>query len=72
MIILILVAKKLGGFKNHVISKFLSFSIFVYMIVGLTESVFYKNGFWMLIVISYGINNIINCIETEDNQLNNE
>ncbi|MDO6630528.1 O-antigen ligase family protein [Bacillus thuringiensis] len=72
VIILILVAKKLGGFKNHVISKFLSFSIFVYMIVGLTESVFYKNGFWMLIVISYGINNIIKCIETEDNQLNNE
>ncbi|MED0960076.1 MULTISPECIES: O-antigen ligase family protein [Bacillus] len=72
MVILIIVAKNLGYFKNHVISKVLSFSIFAYMIIGLTESVFYKNEFWMLIVISYGISNIIKCIETEDKQLNSE
>ncbi|MED1556524.1 O-antigen ligase family protein [Bacillus paramycoides] len=72
VVILIIVAKNLGYFKNHVISKVLSFSIFAYMIIGLTESVFYKNEFWMLIVISYGISNIIKCIETEDKQLNSE
>ncbi|HDR7703262.1 MULTISPECIES: O-antigen ligase family protein [Bacillus] len=66
IIILIMVAKNLGRFKNHVISKVLSFSIFAYMIIGLTESVFFKNELWMLIIISYGISNIIKCIEIEN------
>lgn len=59
LIILIVVGYKLNSNKNNLISKILSFSIFSYLIIGLTESVFYKKEFWILLVISYNIKYII-------------
>lgn len=59
LIILFVVSNKLSINKNHIISKILSFSIFAYMIIGLTESVFYKKEFWILIFISYSVEHII-------------
>ncbi|MDA1843948.1 hypothetical protein PDK16_18490 [Bacillus cereus] len=59
LIILFAVGNKLSIYKNHIISKTLSFSIFAYMILGLTESVFYKKEFWILLIISYSVGNII-------------
>ncbi|MED4006498.1 O-antigen ligase family protein [Priestia aryabhattai] len=59
LIILLVVGHKLNSNKDHILSKILSFSIFAYLIIGLTESVFYKKEFWILLVISYGIRHII-------------
>lgn len=60
IVIISIVQKKLDLFKDHIISKVLSFSIIAYMILGLTESVFNKIEFWLLMVISYNIDKIIN------------
>lgn len=59
VVILLKVAKNLAVFKKHIISQVLSFSVFAYMVLGLAESVFYKKEFWILLVISYGISNLI-------------
>ncbi|MDG0030624.1 O-antigen ligase family protein [Priestia sp. Y58] len=63
LIILLLVGHKLNSNKDHILSKILSFSIFAYLIIGLTESVFYKKEFWILLVISYGIRHIIRSLD---------
>lgn len=55
LILLLLVNQNLKLSKNHIFSKILSFSVFAYMVIGLTESVFYKKEFWILLIISYGI-----------------
>lgn len=60
LIILVLVQKKLDLYRQHIISRVLSFSIFAYLILGLTESVFSKIEFWILLVISYNVEKIIN------------
>ncbi|MFS8351790.1 O-antigen ligase family protein [Bacillus nitratireducens] len=69
LIILFVVGNKLSINKDHIISKILSFSIFAYMILGLTESVFYKKEFWILLIISYSVGNIIKSTDTDQNNL---
>lgn len=59
LILVLLVQKKLDLYKKHIYSKILSFSIFAYMILGLTESIFNRIEFWILLVISYNIDKII-------------
>ncbi|MGF9775894.1 O-antigen ligase family protein [Priestia aryabhattai] len=66
-LILLIVGKKLFLKRKHIFSKILSFSIFTYLIIGLTESVFYKIEFWILLIISYNIENIIK--HADDNKL---
>lgn len=58
-IMLLMIGQKLKQERKHVISKVLSFSLFAYMIIGLTESVFYRIEFWLLLVISYNIDKIV-------------
>ncbi|MFK4310809.1 O-antigen ligase [Bacillus sp. RC242] len=69
LIILFVVGNKLSINKDHIISKILSFSIFAYMILGLTESVFYKKEFWILLFISYSVGNKIKSTDTDQNNL---
>jgi O-antigen ligase len=57
--IVFIVGRKLSENSNHIYPRILSFSIFAYMVIGLTESVFNKTEFWILLVIGFGINNII-------------
>ncbi|NGY80497.1 O-antigen ligase family protein (plasmid) [Bacillus megaterium] len=66
LIILLVVGHKLNSNKNHILSKILSFSIFAYLIIGLTESVFYKKEFWILLVISYNIRHIIKSLDLKN------
>lgn len=56
--ILIMVGKKIKIKKNHLFSKVLSFSIFAYMIIGLTESAFHRKELWILLILAYGVENI--------------
>lgn len=58
-LILLLVGQKLSMNRRHIFSKLLAFSIFCYLIIGLTESVYNSTEFWMLLVISFGIGGII-------------
>lgn len=59
LFILIMAGKKLVAHKNNILSKILSFSMFAYLIISLTESVFFKMEFWILIVLSCGVGIII-------------
>lgn len=58
LLVIIIVGKKLTIYKNHRFSPVLSFSIFVFMIIGLTESAFYRKEFWILLILAYGIKQI--------------
>lgn len=59
IIILYIVGKKLSKYKKNISSKILTFSIFAYMVIGLTESVFNRIEFWLLLVIAYNVDWII-------------
>lgn len=60
LIIIFIVGRKLSSYKNSIISQILAFSLFCYMIVGLSESVFNRIEFWLLLTISYNIDKISN------------
>jgi O-antigen ligase len=60
VIILLLVAQNLNQNRNNTISRILAFSVFAYMIIGLSESVFFKEQFWVLITLACCIKEIIN------------
>lgn len=57
---LLIIVKKLKKYRKNPISKILSFSIFSYLVIGLTESVFFQFEFWLLLVLAYDIERIIN------------
>ncbi len=66
LLILIIVGKKLTTYKYHRFSPVLSFSIFVFMIIGLTESTFYRKEFWILLVLAYGLKQISQQVSQSD------
>lgn len=63
---LFVVGSVLKPFREDMIGKVLSFSLFAYLIIGLTESVFYRIEFWMLIFIAFGIGKIMQQKEVLD------
>ncbi|QPC47646.1 O-antigen ligase family protein [Mangrovibacillus cuniculi] len=70
LVLFLIIARKLSFYKSHIFSKVLSYSILLYMIIGLTESVFYKVEFWLLLIIASGIGRVI--IQIENNAENSE
>lgn len=63
ILLLLVVGKQLTLYRKHIFSKILSFSIFAYLIIGLTESVLEKPLFWIILVVSYNIGNLIKQFE---------
>ncbi|WHX60510.1 O-antigen ligase family protein [Peribacillus frigoritolerans] len=59
ILIFVLINRKMNNYKSHVFVKLLSFSIFLYMIMGLSESVFNQFQFWVLLILAYNCNNLI-------------
>lgn len=53
--VLLLVGRKLMINKNSVVNVTLSYSVFSFLIVGISESVFHEMEFWLLLVISYNV-----------------
>lgn len=68
LVVIFLVSKKLKENKSHLYSKTLSFFVFAYLIIGLMESAYLKKEFWLLIILAYGVNKIIE--GTEAQQIN--
>lgn len=66
IIILLLVGEQLDKHKHHIFSQILSFSIFAYLVLGLTESAFNRIEFWTILVISYNIDSIIKQNQRQD------
>ncbi|MED0654835.1 hypothetical protein P4S88_12340 [Anoxybacillus geothermalis] len=58
-LIIFMIGNKLDKSKND-ISKALTMTIMGLLILGLTESIFFKNEFWIILTMSYGVNNFIN------------
>lgn len=58
-LIIIKVSKKLYEFRKNKLSKIISLGIFMYFIISLTESVFLKFNFWILLILGLRIKNII-------------
>jgi O-antigen ligase len=58
--ILIFIGKRLDKFKHTFESSLISFSIFMYLIIGLTESIFYRIEFWIILILGFSIFRIIN------------
>jgi len=63
LLITFLVGNKLKKVKNHLFSKSVSFALLAYLIVGMTESAFYRKEFWLLLIIGYSLQKIINHYE---------
>lgn len=59
-IILIFVGRQLFLYKEYIFSKILAFSLFSYLLIGLTESAFGDFHFWLLIILSANIGAIVN------------
>lgn len=49
MLLLIILSNHVKSINNSFVVQILSFSIFLFLIIGLTESVYYKVEFWLLI-----------------------
>lgn len=62
--ILLAISKRMLPCRKHKIAKVLSFAIFAYMVIGLTESVFYRIEFWLLLAVAFDVGRIINQIDS--------
>lgn len=65
--ILLVIMNRLDSYYS-VYSKILSFGIFSYMIVGLSESVFYKIELWILFIMSYNVPYILEKIKISERE----
>ncbi|USL25725.1 O-antigen ligase family protein [Priestia megaterium] len=67
VLILLLVKNQLNRYKKHIFSTLLSFSIFLYMTVGLSESIFNRFEFWLLLTLAYSIESLVNATDSKLN-----
>lgn len=57
--ILLIVAKKLNKYKVNKIAKIISLSIFLFLLTGLSESIFLLREFWIVLILGYSIQYIV-------------
>jgi O-antigen ligase len=64
--LIFITGKKIKLNKKHKFSRVLSFSIFAFLIIGIAESAYYRKEFWILLVLSYGLDKIAGQVKETD------
>ncbi|WP_170829547.1 O-antigen ligase family protein [Terribacillus halophilus] len=57
--ILLLIGRRLDEYRLSFEASLISVTIFLYLIIGLTESIFYRIEFWIVLILGYSILRII-------------